>query len=116
MADAWWRVSPAMGEAAARELIYRIGPDNFTARVLLAWTRSPERRARRGLARARDAAAALERAGVSAQGGGFHRARRREGPARSARRSPRAEEAWIAAGFPMDAAALARIADDALGG
>src|SRR5439155_7406319 len=39
MGDKWWRVSPAMGEEAARRLIYRIGPEYFTDRVLLAWTR-----------------------------------------------------------------------------
>ena len=29
MSESWWRVSPAMGEAAARELIYRIGGGAF---------------------------------------------------------------------------------------
>src|SRR3982074_331848 len=40
MANVWWRVSPAMGEAAARALIYRIGRGYFTEQVLLAWSRS----------------------------------------------------------------------------
>src|SRR6185503_6719580 len=40
MGDRWWRVSAATGEVAARRLIYSLGPDYFTDRVLLAWTRS----------------------------------------------------------------------------
>ena len=40
MGDKWWRVHPEMGEDAARALIYRIGPEFFTDRVLLVWTRS----------------------------------------------------------------------------
>jgi len=39
MVTDWWRVSPAMGDAA-RALIYRIGPEGFTERALLAWSRS----------------------------------------------------------------------------
>ena len=76
--DGWWRVSPAMSEASARELIYRIGPEHFTERVLLAWARSWNGARRCGVARSCDATAALERAGVSAQGRRLHRARRRE--------------------------------------
>src|SRR6185503_11298150 len=37
MVTQWWRVSPALD---ARALLYRLGPDHFTARVLLAWARS----------------------------------------------------------------------------
>jgi hypothetical protein len=54
----------------------------------------------------RHAAHALDRAEVSASREGLHQARHRE---RSA-----AEEAWIAAGFPADKAALTAIADAAV--
>src|SRR5262249_5651522 len=40
MADAWWHVAPD-DESAARALLYRLGPQRFTDRVLLAWARSP---------------------------------------------------------------------------
>jgi poly(A) polymerase len=111
MADAWWRVSPAMGEAAAREAIYRIGPEYFTARVLLAWTRSPEGAhdaAWRALATVPQRWAApvfpLKAADFIARGV-------EKGPRLGAALAA-AEVAWIAADFPMDTAALARIADD----
>ena len=69
----------AMDEArrARADLPHRA--EAFVERALLAWARAHGRRRRCGVARARDAAAALERAGVSAQGGGFHRAGCREG-------------------------------------
>ena len=44
-------------EPAARVLLYRLGRERFTDRVLLAWTRSPAGRGRSDLAGARDAAA-----------------------------------------------------------
>ena len=78
MAESWWRISPA-DEKGARALLYRLGPERFVDRVLLAWARSP--------ATAHDPAwralaalpGALDRAGVSAQGRGFHQARRAAG-------------------------------------
>ncbi len=78
MAESWWRISPA-DEKGARALLYRLGPERFVDRVLLAWARSPATAhdpAWRALA---DAARALDRAGVSAQGRGFHQARRAAG-------------------------------------
>ena len=42
MTQAWWRVSPQIGEARARELIYRIGAEHFGDRALLAWSRAEE--------------------------------------------------------------------------
>ncbi len=38
--EPWWRVSPAAGDKVARALLYRLGPQSFTDRVLLAWARS----------------------------------------------------------------------------
>jgi poly(A) polymerase len=38
--DPWWRVSPANGQQAARALLYKLGPQAFFDRVLLAWSRS----------------------------------------------------------------------------
>ena len=40
MADGWRRLSPEIGEAKARELLYRLRPDAYVDRVLLAWARS----------------------------------------------------------------------------
>jgi len=111
MGDRWWRVSPTMGEAAARALLYRLGPQHFVDRVLLAWThawtadatdsdwRTLATLPQRFVAPAFPLRAAdfLER-GVP------------KGPQLGAALRA-AEEAWIAADFPADAAALKAIVD-----
>jgi poly(A) polymerase len=106
--DGWWRLTHATGEAAARELIYRAGPEALTDRVLLAWSRSPEGAhdtAWRELALLPQRWTApvfpLRAAHFIARGV-------EKGPALGAALSA-AEEAWIEAGFPMEKDALARI-------
>jgi poly(A) polymerase len=113
MAEGWRRMSPASSEQAARALIYRLGPLHFTDLALLGWARSQ--------ATAHDAdwhalatlpqrwtapafplkAADLMQRGVD------------KGPALGVAMRA-AEEAWIAADFPQDAAELAAIADAAI--
>lgn len=106
--DGWWRVTHATSEAAARELIYRIGLEAFADRVLLAWSRSQDSAhdaAWRELATlpARWTAPVfpLRAADFIARGV-------EKGPALGAALSA-AEEAWIEAGFPMEKDGLARI-------
>ena len=84
MAERWWRVSPGLGEAGARALLYRIGPDPYVDRVLLAWTRAPQGAADPGLAPPRRPAGTVDCAAVSAQICGLSHPRRRQGS--SARR------------------------------
>ena len=79
MADALVASHRAAGEQDARALLYRLGPDKYVDRVLLAWSRAPE-----GVADAHWRALAtlplaLECAGVSAQGCRFHGSWRRQG-------------------------------------
>jgi len=112
MADRWWRVSPALGEAGARALLYRLGPDRYLDRVLIAWTRAPQGAADpawRSLAALPRRWTAprfpLKSADLVARGVP-------RGPALGAALRA-AEEAWIAAGFPQDKVARDRIADDA---
>jgi poly(A) polymerase len=112
MADRWWRVSPALGEAGGRALLYRLGPVRYVDRVLIAWTRAPQGAADPAW---RDLAALptrwtaprfpLKSADLVARGVA-------KGPALGAAMRA-AEEAWIAADFPQDKVALDRIADDA---
>jgi poly(A) polymerase len=115
MSDGWWRVSAAMGEDAARVLIYRIGAKHFVDRALLAWARAPVRahdQAWRDLAtlpqRWTAPAFPLRAANFIARGV-------EKGPSLGAALA-RAEEAWIAAGFPTDRKALNTIINAALGG
>jgi poly(A) polymerase len=110
MADGWWRVTP--DEGAARELLYRLRPERFTDRVLLAWARSeagasdPQWRAMVTLPQRWSApafpirAVHLMKRGV-AKGRGLGAA------------LAEAERAWIARGFPTDKATVADIADAA---
>jgi poly(A) polymerase len=114
MAERWWNVSPAHGEADARVLLYRLGPVHFCDRVLLAWSRAPAGAADpswRALAtlparwtppRFPLRAADLMSRGIA------------KGPALGAALLA-AEEAWVAAGFPSDPDTLADIASRAAG-
>jgi len=113
MADAWWRISTAWDEREGRVLLYRVGPERFTDRVLIAWTRAPE-----GAADAGWRALATLPSRWSAPVFPLKAAHFIE---RGVARGPRlgaalaaAEEGWIAADFPLDKAALAAIADAAV--
>ncbi len=113
MADGWRRISPQSGDAAAREWLYRLGPEAFTDHALLGWARSP--------ASAHDAGwmalATLPQRWTAPvfplKAADFIKRGVAKGPALGqALRA--AEAAWIAAGFPDDAGALAGIADEAV--
>jgi tRNA nucleotidyltransferase/poly(A) polymerase len=108
MGDKWWQVSPARGAQAARALLYRLGPQHFADRVLLAWARSPAGAADpawRELAtlsqRLRPPVFPLRAAYFLARGVP------KGPPLGVAMRA--AEEAWIAADFPADSAPLQAI-------
>jgi tRNA nucleotidyltransferase/poly(A) polymerase len=112
MADGWWRLVPALDEAGLQSLLYRIGPERYLDRALIAWTRAPHSisdPAWRDLAGLPSRWTAprfpLKAADFIARGV-------QKGPALgTAMRA--AEDAWVAAGFPAGEAALARIADEA---
>jgi poly(A) polymerase len=115
MADGWRRISPRLSEAKARAFVYRLGPLRFTEHALLAWARSSVGaidESWRALAtlplRWTAPAFPLKAADLMTRGVD-------KGPVLGAAMRA-AEEAWIAAGFPGDAAALARIADAAAKG
>ena len=113
MGDGWRSVRPDADEAPARALLYRLGPQQFTDRVLLAWARAgagPDDPAWRSLATVPQRwsipvfplkAADLMQRGLD-KGAALGVAMRA------------AEEAWIAAGFPVDRETLERIATNAL--
>ena len=106
MADAWWRISSAASEhAEARVLLYRLGPERFTDRVLVAWTRAPEGVPRSALARARRRCPARWGApSLSAQAAHFIERGVPRGPQLGAAPGG-GREAWIAARtFQLDQA------------
>jgi poly(A) polymerase len=110
--EPWWRVSPSAGEQAARVLLYRLGPQSFADRVLLAWARAGVSAADndwRSLASLPGRwaapmfplkAADFTRRGIAA------------GPALGAALRA-AKEAWIVADFPADIGAIEAIAERA---
>jgi poly(A) polymerase len=111
MSESWWRVAPA-DDKAARALLYRLGPARFVDRALLAWARSP--------ATAHDPAwrtlvTLPERWTAPVfplKAADFIRRSVQPGPGLGAALHE-AEQAWIAADFPADAATVAAIADAA---
>jgi poly(A) polymerase len=114
MGDAWWRIVVGLSEQASRELLYRLGPDSYLDRVLLAWSRAPE-----GVAEPQWRALATLPSRWSVPQFPLKAA---DFMARGVEKGPRlgaamraAEEAWIKGGFALDREALARIVDGAVG-
>jgi poly(A) polymerase len=113
IAEGWSQVSPAQGEAAGRELIYRIGPDRFIDRVLVAWARSPAGAADTEWANFAMLPKRWAAPKFPLKAKDFTKRGIEKGPRLGAALAA-AEEAWITAGFPADKAALAGIADAAV--
>lgn len=110
MAQGWRRIAPETDQQAARAHIYRRGPQKFTDCALLAWARSPES------ARDEDWTALVSlpqrwtAPAFPLKAADFMDRGVEKGPALGAAMRA-AEEAWIAADFPGDAAKLDAIAD-----
>jgi poly(A) polymerase len=111
MGHRWWRLV-SKDEANARRLLYRLGDERYRDRVLLAWARtgaevtSVRWRELAGLPQRWSAPKfPLKAADFIARG-------MAEGPALG-HVLTLAEDAWLAADFPLDEAALASIADQA---
>jgi poly(A) polymerase len=113
--EGWSSLAPAHGEAAGRVLIYRIGPDRFVDRVLVAWARSPAGAADEGWKSLATLPARWTAPTFPLKSKEFTKRGIEKGPRLGAALAA-AEEAWIAAGFPDDKAALAAIADAATAG
>jgi len=109
MGHRWWRLAD-MDEATARRRLYRLGPDRYRDRLMLAWARaggSGDSSYWRDLATLPERWSApkfpLKAADFIARG-------ITEGPALGQVLAS-AEDAWLAADFPSDAAALKTVAD-----
>ena len=109
MGHRWWRLA-GMDEATARRRLYRLGADRYRDRLMLAWARAGENSSStpwRELARLPERWSApkfpLRAADFVARGIA-------EGPALG-QVLALAEDAWLAANFPLDETALDAIAD-----
>jgi poly(A) polymerase len=115
MADRWWHISWDLDERGGRALLYRLGPERFTDRVLVAWARSPQGAAdplwhALAILPARWTAPVFPLKAAHFIGRGVPK-----GPHLGAAMRA-AEQAWIAADFPSDKAAIEAIADQAASG
>jgi poly(A) polymerase len=111
MGHRWWRFA-ARDRANARRLLYRLGPERYHDRVLLAWARSG---GDVGSARWRELAELPQRwtaPKFPLRAADFIARGLAEGPALG-HVLTLAEDAWLAADFPLEEAALAAIADQA---
>jgi poly(A) polymerase len=112
MAQSWWRISADLGCGEARGLLYRLGPERFVDRVLLAWARSGasvtsvDWHALLSLPQRWTAPAfPLKAADLMDRGIA-------KGP-QLGKALAAAKERWIALGFPVERTTLAAIADAA---
>ena len=112
MGHRWWRLG-GMDEATAKRRLYRLGTDRYRDRLLLSWARAGT---------AADPAPWLERATLSQRwsapkfplkAADFIARGVAEGPALG-RVLTLAEDAWLAADFPLDGVVLTVIADQAV--
>ena len=113
MGHRWWRLG-GMDEAIAKRRLYRLGEERYRDRLMLAWARAgrdadsePWRQLATLPERWRAPAFPLKAADFIARGFAA-------GPALG-HVLTLAEDAWLAADFPLDEAALAAIADQAAG-
>jgi poly(A) polymerase len=110
--ERWWRVSPDLGGMSPRALLYRLGPQHFVDQVLVAWSRSAASAADlawRALAELPRTWCAPE---FPLKAADFMTRGLAAGPALGAAMRA-AEQAWIAADFPANAATIQSIADHA---
>jgi poly(A) polymerase len=112
--EGWWDVTPAADERAAHALLYRLKPQSFVDRVLTAWARSE---AGANDASWRHLATLPQRWTAPAfplKAADFMQRGLAAGP-QLGQAMRAAEEAWVAADFPADGAALDAIADRTVG-
>ena len=110
MADRCWRISSTWDEKRARVLLYRLGRERFIDRVLLAWARSPQGAADESWHRLAMLPERWEVPTFPLRAADFIKRGLPKGPRLGAALAA-AEEAWTAAGFPLDSASLSAIAD-----
>jgi tRNA nucleotidyltransferase/poly(A) polymerase len=112
MGGRWWRIVPEEREDAAKVLLYRIGAENFRDRVMIALARSQAKDSDKTWLNLLSLPDRWIAPAFPLKAKDFIERGLTKGPALGAALS-RAEEAWIAAGFPIDAGKLKAIADAA---
>jgi tRNA nucleotidyltransferase/poly(A) polymerase len=112
MTERWWLISPDMSEVARRAALYRIGPEGYRDRALIAFSRAEEKVDDSGWGEL----IALPEQWIAPKfplaAKDFIARGLEKGPALGVAIAA-AEEAWILGGFPEDTASLEAIADKA---
>jgi len=114
MGHRWWRLA-GMDEATARRRLYRLGAERYRDRLMLAWARAGEG-AGEHAARWHELATLPERwraPKFPLKAADFVARGIAEGPVLG-QVLALAEDAWLAADFPLDQSALKTIADQAV--
>jgi poly(A) polymerase len=113
MAEGWRSLSSQTDERSACVLLYRIGPERFTDDVLLAWSRSREDASNQSWRSLATLSGRWSVPQFPLRAADFMARGLARGPQLGAAMAA-AKEAWMTAGFPGDAAALAAILDAAV--
>jgi poly(A) polymerase len=112
MGHRWWRLA-GMDEATARRRLYRLGEDRYRDRLMLAWARAGDPA---DSAHWRELATLPERwraPKFPLKAADFIERGIAEGPALG-QILALAEDAWLAADFPLEQTAVSAIADQAI--
>jgi tRNA nucleotidyltransferase/poly(A) polymerase len=112
IADRWWRMSPSPDDTGLRSLLYRLEPERYLDRALVAWSRAPHSIADPGWRHLATLPARWTAPRFPLKSTDFVERGVSKGPALGVAMRA-AEDAWIAAGFPHDEATLEGIANDA---
>jgi poly(A) polymerase len=112
MGHRWWRLG-GMDEARARRRLYRLGEQRYRDRLLLAWARSGERSDDRSWRELASLPARWTAPKFPVRAADFLARGVAQGP-ELGQVLALAEDAWLAAEFPLDQASLAIIADQAV--
>jgi poly(A) polymerase len=112
MAKGWRRITPGFGEQKARALLYTLGSEPFTDHTLLGWARSHASANDTGWHALATLPSRWSAPVFPLKAADFIKRGVEKGPALGTVLAA-AEKAWIAAGFPGDAAALDEFVDSA---
>jgi poly(A) polymerase len=112
MGCGWWHIAPAAEDKAARALLYRLGPERYRDRVLLAWVQAGADVENGAWCKLAELPDHWQGPAFPLRAADFIERGVEKGPALGAAIAA-AEAAWVAADFPLQPEALAKIADAA---
>jgi tRNA nucleotidyltransferase/poly(A) polymerase len=113
MGDRWWQLTPARGEAYAKETLYRVGGEEYADRALISFAHSAASLADEKWGALLSLPSRWTPPRFPLNADDFIKRGVEKGP-KLGKALAAAEAAWIAENFPEDAASLQKIADTAV--